>query len=84
MFRPLLWYSRWKDIDINENKEDIIVNTINDGTLKHWRWIIQTYGKDGVRRILRKRLATEFHPESLNLARLIFDLPPLRNARRSS
>ena len=81
MFRPLLWSVKWTDLDVNEDKTDIIMNTINDGTLAHWRWIIGTYGREAIRALLSKRLVTEFHPESYQLARVIFDLPPLHHAR---
>lgn len=83
-FRPLLWSLKWSDIDIDEDKEDIIVNTVNDGSLEQWRWLIETYSKDAIRRILQERLTTEFHPESRNLARIIFSFPHFRNARKSS
>ena len=83
-FRPLLWSLRWKDIDVTKDKEDIIVNTVNDGSLDQWQWLIKTYGKDAIRDVLQKRLATEFHPESRNLANIIFSYPRFRNARRIS
>ena len=79
-FRTLLWSFRFDAIDPEKSKEDIIVNTINDGTLAHWRWIIERYGKETIRQVLTKRLTTEFHPESLNLAFLVFDLPRGRMA----
>lgn len=81
-FRPLLWSLKWKDIDVDEDKEDIIVGVINEGSLDEWRWLIKTYGKDAIRRVLQERLATEFHPESRNLAELIFSIPHFRYARR--
>ncbi len=80
-FRPILWSLKWDNLDINKDKNDIILNTVNEGTLAQWRWIVKTYGKETIREILAKRLATEFHPESRNLARVIFDLPPLSYAR---
>ena len=80
-FRPFLWWTKWEDIDVNEDKEDIITSAVNEGTLDHWRWIIRTYGKEEVREILQKRLATEFHPESRNLAKLIFSVSEFRHAR---
>lgn len=83
-FRPLLWSLRWKDIDVVKDKEDIIVNTINEGSLDQWWWLIKTYGRGAIRAVLQKRLATELHPESRNLAKIIFSLPRFRNARRSS
>lgn len=82
-FRPLLWFLRWDDIDIDEDKEDIIVNTVNEGSLDQWRWLIRMYGKDTIRHVLQSRLTTEFHPESRNLAKIIFSIPHFRNARRS-
>src|SRR3989338_6419423 len=74
-FRPLLWSLKWENLDINKDKDDIILAAVNEGTLDQWRWIIQKYGKDVIREVLVKRLATEFHPESRNLARVVFDLP---------
>lgn len=81
IFRPLLWSLCWDEIDIDEDKNDIIVNTINEGTLTHWHWLIRSYGKTTIRNVLKKRLASEFHPESLRLAQILFSIPPLRYAR---
>jgi len=81
IFKPLLWSLRWDEIDINEDKEDIIVGAVNEGALNHWHWIIATYGKDEIRHVLGRRLETEFHPESRNLARVIFSIPEFKHAR---
>ena len=81
MFRPLLWGLKWNAVDVEKDKEDIIVAAINEGTLAHWRWLVETYGKDTIRRVLEGRLETEFHPESRNLAQVIFSIPHLRHAR---
>ena len=83
MFRPFLWWARWGDLDIQEDREDIIVSAVNEGSLAHWRWLISTYGKDTVRKVLGNRLATEFHEESRNLAKVIFSLSGFRHARES-
>ena len=80
-FKPLLWSFRWDDIDIEKDKEDIILNTINEGSLDHWRWINHVYGQKNIRDILSNRLITEFHPESYRLAKVIFDLKQIRYAR---
>ena len=45
---------KWDEVDIKEDKEDIIINTINDGSLKHWRWIISVYGISSIRKVLKK------------------------------
>ncbi len=79
--RPLLWWLRWRDLDAMEDKEDVILAVINDGTLAEWRWLIGMYGKETVRAVLEKRLETEFHSESRNLAKAIFGLSRFRHAR---
>lgn len=81
MFKPLLWSLKWEGIDMEEDKEDIILNTINEGTLAHWHWIIETYGKEAIRKILERHLDSEFHPESRNLAKIVFSLAQFRHAR---
>lgn len=80
-FKPLLWSLKWDALDTEKDKEDIIVAAVNEGNLEHWRWIIETYGKEEIRRVLAKRLETEFHPESRNLAKVIFSIPHFRHAR---
>lgn len=80
-FRPLLWSLRWSSIDVRKDKDDIILNTINEGTLTQWHWLIETYGKSTIKRVLEQRLASEFHPESRNLAKLIFSVSKFRHAR---
>lgn len=83
-FRPLLWWLDWSALDVNKDSEDIIVSTLNEGSVDQWRWIRETYGNRKIKAILKTRLVTEFHPESVSLARLIFGIKNLRNARRSS
>lgn len=84
MFRPLLWWVKWSDIDVEQDKEDIVVSAINEGTLNHWRWLLNMYGKETIRKILQRRLDSEFHPESRNLAKVIFSIPGFRHAREST
>ena len=83
-FRPLLWSFKWSAIDTQKDKEDIIVNTINEGTIEQWKWLIATYGTKTVRHVLKKRLASEFHSESRHLATVVFSLPSLRYARKGT
>ena len=83
-FKPILWSLKWGDINVIEDKDDIIVNTVNEGTLDHWRWIVRIYGKETIRQVLARHLDSEFHPESRNLAKVIFNVPYFRHARRST
>ena len=81
--KPLLWWLRWEALNPQKDKEDIIVSVINEGALDQWRWIKKIYGTPMIRRVLARRLVTEFHPESRNLASLIFGAH-FSHARRSS
>lgn len=83
-FRSLLWGLKWDELDVEDDKEDIIVNAINEGSLREWRWLVATYGKDAIRHVLENRLASEFHPESRNLAKLFFSVTSFRHARHSA
>lgn len=83
MFRPLLWWLDWEALEVEEDKEDIILAAVNNGQLDHWRWLIKVYGKEEIRRVLETRLVTEVYPESLNLARLVFGVNKLRYERGS-
>jgi len=79
--RPLTWGLKWDSLNLEEDKEDIIVNVVNEGTLDQWKWLIGTYGKDTIHAVLERRLASEFHPESRNLAKVLFSLNSFHYAR---
>ncbi len=83
-FRPILWGLDWNKLDAQRDKEDIIINTINEGTINQWRWIREQYGDRIIRSTMKHRLVSEFHPESLRLAGIIFGINPTYYARRSS
>jgi hypothetical protein len=69
-FRPLLWYYDFSCIDPLKHKKTIIVQALNYGTLAHWRWLVQNYGREGVRDVLTHVPASEIKPHSLRLASL--------------
>ena len=83
-FKPLLWSLKWDALDVDADKDDIIVAAVNEGTLDQWRWIIRTYGKATIQRVLEGRLETEFHLESRNLAKVVFSIPHFRHAREGA
>lgn len=74
MFRPLLWSYRFEEIDPDAHHKEIIVNTINYGDLKHWRWLTAHYGGAGVRRVLTSVPTTEFRPHIRKLVGLFFGI----------
>lgn len=84
MFRPLLWSYRFEDIDPDVHFHELVVNTINYGTLQHWRWLQEHYGRERLQEILKDCLETELNRESKNLAKVLFNIRYFRHARGSA
>jgi hypothetical protein len=82
--RPLLWGLKWENLNLEQDAQDIISSVVNEGTIDQWRWLIKTYGKEKIRRVLESRLFTEFHPESRHLAQLVFSVPSFQHERKLS
>lgn len=80
-FRPLLWGLKWDELDINEDKVDIIISVVNGGRISDWKWLLLTYGNNVIRDVLEKRLVSELYPESRNLAKIFFGVNSFRHAR---
>ena len=83
IFKPILWGLKWGALRSWEDREAIILAALNEGELGHLRWIIKTYGPNEIKRVLSRRLETELHPESRNLAKTLFSISRFRHARRS-
>lgn len=71
-FKSLFWSYNFDEIDPAEQKKLVIINSINYGDLKHWRWIKKYYGEKTVREILESVTASELRPQAGHLAELIF------------
>ena len=44
-----MWSYDFDRIDPTESKTALVVQAINYGTLAHWRWLVKSYGREGVR-----------------------------------
>ena len=83
-FRPLLWSYNFNRVDPERNRKIIIVQAINYGTLAHWRWLVQRYGRDAVRQLLTTVPATELRPRARHLASLVFGVERFNYAPRGT
>lgn len=83
-FRPLLWSHDFRRIDPMRHKKTIVVQTLNYGTLDQWRWLIKSYGREGVREVLAQVTASEIKPRALGLAALVFGVNQFNYARRGT
>lgn len=73
-FKPLFWSYNFDEIDLEKQKKLVIVNSINYGDLKHWRWIKNYYSVKTIREILESITASELRPQAGRLAELLFNL----------
>ncbi len=81
-FKSLLWSYNFSDIDTKKNKKTIIINTVNYGDLKHWKWIINNYGKETIAEVLSRISAFELRPGARKLASIVFDIKEFNYERR--
>ena len=82
-FRPLLWSYKFSEVDPNQHKRVIIVNTLNYGNLDQWRWLIKTYGREELKSTIKSISASEFRKPVIKLFFLLFSIKKLKYASRS-
>ena len=83
-FRPLFWSYRFEDLDSRRDKQTVIVQLMNYGTLAHWHWLSRAYGITEIRRVLESIPATEINTRTRALASLLFSIPHWRHAYRGA
>lgn len=83
-FKNVLWSYDFDSIDPARDKKTIIVNSINYGDLRHWRWLVKFYGKKAVVDVLKTIPATEIRQGARNLASALFSINKFNYEPRSS
>lgn len=73
-FRPLFWSYDFDSLSLEKNKKTIILTAVNYGSLKHWRWIRDYYGKTVVAGILGSIPASELKRRAGKLAEILFQV----------
>src|SRR5579862_5068954 len=82
--RRLFWSYQFEVLEQVRDEKTIIVQLINYGSLKHWRWLVSAYGAAEVKRVLQLIPATEIKPRTRVLASLVFSIPSWRYAHRGT
>ena len=73
-FKTVLWSHDFNAIDPIKDKKTIIINAINYGDLRHWKWLNEFYGKNIVAEVLKKSPRTEIRPRVRNLVSILFSI----------
>ncbi len=83
-FKPILWSYDFSSVTSEKYKKTIILNAINYGDLKHWRWISRHYGKNAVKETLEQIPATAIRTRARKLSSVVFSIKNLNYASRGS
>jgi len=82
-FSPLLWSYDFSSIDVERDKQRIIINTINYGQWKHWQWIVNYYGEENIKQFIENTPISEFRPRALKLVSILLGIKNLKYVSRS-
>ena len=67
VIQPFLWFSDLKKIDLEKDKNRIILNVLNLGTKKATDWLFTFYGRPVIKRVFKNYAGKgELSPKSLN------------------
>ena len=83
-FKSLLWSYDFSRVDSEQNKQVIIVNTINYGDLRHWQWIARRYGREVIAKTVAELPAGALRPRARKLSALLFGIDSFNDAPRSA
>jgi hypothetical protein len=81
-FETLFWYRDFSKLDLQKDREEIMIQTINYGNWKHWQWLFGYYGIAETKKIIQDIPATAFRKRVLRLIFLILKLNKLKYASR--
>lgn len=81
-FRPFFWSYDFTKLDPQKNKKTVILNLVNYGNLKHWRWLVDFYGIEAVASLLKRVPVTEIRPRVLRLVSILFHIENFNYASR--
>ena len=82
-FSPLLWSYDFFSIDLERDKQRIVINTINYGQWKHWQWIVRYYGEKNIKQFIENTPISEFRPRALKLVSILLEIKDLKYESRS-
>ena len=83
-FKPLFWGYKFESINLNTNKKLVIVNTLNYGGLKEWRWLVRAYGREDLRKAIIDIPESEFRKHVVTLIKLLFNIKEFKYVSRSA
>ena len=75
LVKVALWSYDTSALDLSRDRERIITNVLNYGTLDATLWLKQTYTKTEIADVVAHAKPGEWSKRSLNLWSLVYDVP---------
>jgi hypothetical protein len=79
--KPCLWSFDLNALNLEDDKQSIIFSVLNNGSEKACRWIISTYHRDTIKKIIEASIASSWDKKSLKLWSIVFETNPKRSTR---
>lgn len=81
--KPLFWSYKFSSVDPEENVKTVIVNTVNYGDWKQWKWLVKYYGAKRLKSLIENIPASEFRKDALRLISLLLNIKKMKHVSRS-
>jgi len=83
-FKKLFWWCDFSKIDPEKAKNLVVVQTINYGDLKHWKWLIKYYKPQRLKKIIQEIPQSEFRKSAFKLICLFLNIKETKYETRSA
>ncbi len=82
-FHRFFWWIRNPNaINLDRNERDVILQVINYGGWRHWQWLVDYYGRERTKKVIREIPETAFMTRTLKLIKLLLGIKKLKYASR--
>ncbi len=75
----LFWSYDIKSLDLEEDKDYIITQTLNYGTWEDLNWLFKTYSRDKIKKVVKHPQRGAWFKKSLNFWTLMFNIKPQKD-----
>ncbi len=82
--KPLFWSYNFENLDREKDKRLIVIQIINYGNWSQWKWLVDNYRREEVKRIIESIPAASFRLGAFKLISSLLTIKKLSDAPRGS
>ncbi len=80
--KPVVWWAKFDDLDIEKDKGTIIAHILNTGDTKATDWMKSVYKEQDIKQVLLEKRPGFWDKKSLNFWSLVYGVMPNFNQMR--